>query len=62
VDQVNKSLARYEQIKYFIILSKPFSVESGELTPTLKLKRRIIKERYEQQIKSMYSLNKATAS
>lgn len=54
VDQVNKSLARYEQIKYFVILPEPFSVEGGELTPTLKLKRRIIKERYAQQIKSMY--------
>ncbi|HVN72332.1 MAG TPA: long-chain fatty acid--CoA ligase [Desulfomonilia bacterium] len=61
VDQVNMSLARYEQIKYFIILPRPFSVETGELTPTLKLKRRIIKERYEQQIKSMYDPQKTKA-
>jgi long-chain acyl-CoA synthetase len=62
VDQVNRSLARYEQIKYFVILPRFFSVETGELTPTLKLKRRVIKERYEQQIKSMYDPQKAKAS
>ncbi|MFY9399233.1 MAG: long-chain fatty acid--CoA ligase [Desulfomonilia bacterium] len=55
VQQVNKQLARYEQIKYYTVLSKPFSVESGELTPTLKLKRRIIKERFADEIRSMYS-------
>ncbi|MFY9396997.1 MAG: long-chain fatty acid--CoA ligase [Desulfomonilia bacterium] len=54
IDEVNKQLARYEQIKYFTLLPKPFTVEGGELTPTLKLKRRIIKERFADEIKSMY--------
>jgi long-chain acyl-CoA synthetase len=62
VDLVNKTLARYEQIKYFTILASPFSVEGGELTPTLKLKRRIIKERYGEQIRSMYDPGRARAS
>ncbi|HPR56009.1 MAG TPA: long-chain fatty acid--CoA ligase [Deltaproteobacteria bacterium] len=59
VDQVNLSLARYEQIKYYVILPRPFSVETGELTPTLKLKRRIIKERYGELIRGMYEQQKA---
>lgn len=58
VDAVNRTLARYEQIKYFVVLPRPFSVEGGELTPTLKLKRRVIRERYAQQIRGMYDAHK----
>jgi len=54
VDEVNEKLPRYEQIKYFKVLDKPFSVETGELTPTLKLKRRIVLENYKNEIESMY--------
>lgn len=61
VDEVNKGLARYEQIKYFTLLPKPFSVEGGELTPTLKLKRRIIKERFGEEIRGMYTFQKPAA-
>jgi len=55
VEQVNQGLARYEQIKEFCILSKPFDVASGELTPTLKLKRRIVYEHYQAEIDGMYA-------
>ena len=55
VDQVNASLARYEQIKYFTILDKPFDIASGELTPTLKVKRRVVNEKYRDQIEKMYN-------
>lgn len=54
VDEVNETLPRYEQIKYYKILDKPFSVESGELTPTLKLKRRIVFEKFKDEIEGMY--------
>ncbi len=54
VDAVNETLARYEQIKYFKILEKPFTIDSGELTPTLKVKRRVVFERYKSQIEEMY--------
>lgn len=54
VDQVNSELASYESIKYFRILPSDFSVETGELTPTLKLKRRVINEKYKTFIDSMY--------
>ena len=55
VDKVNAELARYETIKYFRILPNDFSVETGELTPTLKVKRRVITEKYQKVIDSMYS-------
>ncbi len=55
VDAVNAQLARYEQIKYYTVLERPFSIEDGELTPTLKLKRRIINERFKKEIEQMYA-------
>jgi len=55
VDAVNETLPRYEQIKYYKVLDKPFSVESGELTPTLKLKRRIVFEKFKDDIEKMYT-------
>jgi long-chain acyl-CoA synthetase len=54
VDEVNETLPRYEQIKYYKVLDKPFSVESGELTPTMKLKRRIVLDKYKDDIESLY--------
>lgn len=54
IDELNKDLARYESIKYFEIVPDMFSVDGGELTPTLKLKRRVIDEKYTQLIESMY--------
>ena len=55
IDEINETLPRYEQIKYYKVLDKPFSVESGELTPTLKLKRRIVLEKFKDEIESMYT-------
>src|SRR2546422_9604932 len=46
IDKVNGQLAQYETIKKFRVLPVQFSVSSGELTPTLKLKRRIVSERF----------------
>ncbi len=54
VDEVNASLARYETIKYFRILPDDFSVETGELTPTLKMKRKVVNQKYKHIIDSMY--------
>lgn len=56
VDRVNEDLARYETIKDFIIAREPFSIESGELTPSLKTKRRIIEEKYKDEIEKMYQV------
>jgi len=55
VNKANGSLARHEQIKYFRILPEEVSVENGLLTPTLKLKRRVMETRYEEWLDEMYA-------
>jgi len=55
VDQVNRELARFEQIKRFRVLPEMLSVEGGGLTPTLKVKRRVVCERYAELVESMYA-------
>jgi long-chain acyl-CoA synthetase len=54
VDEVNSHFARVETVKRFHILPRPFSIDTGELTPTLKVKRRVVYERYAQEIDAMY--------
>ena len=54
VDAVNATLPRSWTIKKFVILPGELSIEKGELTPTMKLKRRVIKANYEREIESMY--------
>jgi long-chain acyl-CoA synthetase len=54
VEAVNGKLSRYEQIKKFWILPADWSVESGELTPSLKLKRRIILDKQKDSISQLY--------
>jgi long-chain acyl-CoA synthetase len=54
VDRVNEPLSRFEQIKRFAILPREFSAEEGEVTPTLKLKRRACKEHFAAEIESLY--------
>jgi long-chain acyl-CoA synthetase len=55
VDDVNRDLSRFEQIKRFTILPRDFSAEEGEVTPTLKLKRRVCQEHFANEIESLYS-------
>jgi long-chain acyl-CoA synthetase len=55
VDRVNEELARPEQIKRFAILPRDFSEAEGEVTPTLKLKRRVCIEHFAQEIEDLYS-------
>lgn len=57
VAEINGKLARYESIKKFVLLPRDFSIEGGELTPTLKLKRKIIYEKYKDKIEGMYTDN-----
>ena len=54
IKKTNSNLAKFETIKYFQILHEDFTIESGELTPTMKLKRKIITERYMGLLDSMY--------
>jgi long-chain acyl-CoA synthetase len=55
LDGVNADLARVEQIKKFVILPSPFTVETGELTPTLKVKRKVVEQKFSVEIESMYA-------
>ncbi len=53
-EQVNIHFARVEQIRKFKLLPRDFTIEDGELTPTLKIKRRIINQNFEPEIEAMY--------
>lgn len=54
VDEANSQVAQVQQIKKFVVLEKEWTDSSGELTPTLKLKRNVIAEMYSDEIESMY--------
>jgi long-chain acyl-CoA synthetase len=56
VDSYNQHYGGYEQIKKYTLLDHEFSVEEGELTPTLKLKRKIILTKYSKEVKQIYTL------
>ena len=55
IDEVNKSLAKYETIKQFAILPKDLSVDEGELTPSLKVKRKFVEKKYAGTLDQMYA-------
>jgi long-chain acyl-CoA synthetase len=55
IDQVNETLARVEQVKKFTVLERPFGIDSGELTPTMKIKRKVIAQKYAREIDAMYA-------
>jgi long-chain acyl-CoA synthetase len=55
LDQVNEKFARVEQVKKFEILPHDLSQETGELTPTLKVKRNVVTEKYEKDVEALYA-------
>ena len=55
LDRINEKFARVEQIKKFEILHADLSQEGGELTPTLKVKRNVVADKYEGEIDSLYA-------
>ena len=54
IDALQQQLAHYEQVKYFTLLPEPFSMQRGELTNTLKIKRPVIYRNYAAEIEKMY--------
>jgi len=55
VDEVNRDRVRVEQIKKFVIVPREFSLEEGEVTPTLKLRRRVIHDHFAAEIEQLYA-------
>jgi len=55
VEGVNQNLARFEKLKRVMLVPDEFTVDNGVLTPTMKLKRRVIEERYKKQIDELYA-------
>jgi long-chain acyl-CoA synthetase len=55
IDKYNKQFGKVQQIKKFAVIEDEWSVETGELTPTLKVKRRIIQEKYKELFEKIYS-------
>jgi len=54
-EEVNKNLARFEQLKCVLLVPDEFTADNGALTPTMKLRRRVIEERYRPQIDDLYA-------
>ena len=55
IEKVNKKVAKFEKIGRFKILPRDFSVETGELTPTMKMKRKVVNEMYSKEIEEVYA-------
>lgn len=54
MSKLQKQLANYERVRKFVLLEKPFSIETGEITPSMKIKRKFVEERYRHMIEEMY--------
>lgn len=55
IDTANAELARVEQVKRFTVLSRQLGIETGELTPTLKVKRKVVNQNFASEIEAMYA-------
>lgn len=55
IKQFNKKLASHEKIRKFRLISEPFSIEGGELTPTLKIKRRVVYDKYQELLDDIFA-------
>ena len=55
VSRVNKQLAPFEQVRKYRVLARDFSIEQGELTATMKVRRKSVAEKYAQVIDAIYA-------
>ena len=62
VEGINGNLARFEKLKRVLLVADEFTADNGVLTPTMKLKRRVIEERYKKQIDELYAQAEATTA
>ena len=56
IEQVNANFARVETIKRFHLIEQQLTAEDAELTPTMKLKRKFVNEKYRDEIETMYTI------
>ena len=55
VEQLNQEFGKIEQVKKFKLLANEWSIDSGELTPTMKVKRKVINQKYDKEIEDLYA-------
>jgi long-chain acyl-CoA synthetase len=60
VEEINRNLARFEKLKRVLLVEDEFTIANGAMTPTLKLRRRMIEERYKKRIDDLYAQAEAT--
>jgi long-chain acyl-CoA synthetase len=60
VDAANQNLARFEKLKRVMLVAEEFTIENGALTPTMKLRRRVIEDRYRRRIDELYAQAEST--
>jgi long-chain acyl-CoA synthetase len=58
VATLQRDLSNYERVRKFVLLSRPFSIDTGEITPTLKIRRKVVEEKYQSLIEEMYKVSK----
>lgn len=56
IDRLQKDLAKYERVRRFSLLSQPFTIENGELTPKMSIKRHVVERKYSYLIEQMYNV------
>jgi long-chain acyl-CoA synthetase len=61
VEGINQNLARFEKLKRVIVVPDEFTIDNGALTPSMKLRRRVVEERYRKQIDDLYAQAETTA-
>jgi long-chain acyl-CoA synthetase len=62
IEEVNKNLARFEKLKRVLLVPDEFSADNGALTPTMKLRRRVVEDRYRREIDELYAQAEATTA
>ncbi|MCC5915313.1 MAG: long-chain fatty acid--CoA ligase [Balneolaceae bacterium] len=55
MEKANKQLSPWERVKKFVLLEEPLSIDNGELTPTMKVKRPVVHEKFKEEIEGMYA-------
>jgi long-chain acyl-CoA synthetase len=62
LDRLQRGIASYERVRRFMLLPEPFTIENGMMTPTLKIRRKAVEERYRELIDSMYQVRPSEAA